>query len=142
MPAPYLLSAVSTAQLGASIVGMAVALRKGYFFDLPFMHGRPETVARESLLTGTALSAPVFMLVAQAGATANLARRPNLNAVRVIGAVGAIDVPGYLCERHVRRRLSPSGWDRWESPLIVASILLAGAMVVLARSAADDLRAA
>lgn len=123
-------------------MGMAVALRNGYYFDLPFMHGRPENVARESLFTGTALSAPVFMLVAQAGATANLARSPNLTAVRLIGVIGAIDVPGYLCERHVRRRLRPSGWDRLESPLIVASILLAGAMIVLARSAADDLRGA
>jgi hypothetical protein len=120
---------------------MAVAVRKGYFFDVPFIHGRPETVARESLVTGTALSAPVFMLVFQAVATATLARSPKLNAVRMIGVIGAIDVPGYLCERHVRRRLRPSGWDRLESPLIVGSILLAGAMTVLARSVADGFSA-
>jgi len=59
--------------------------------------------------------------------------------VRVIGVVGALDVPGYLSERLVRRRLSPSGWHPLESPLIVAEISLAAAMPLLAKRVAAKL---
>ncbi len=119
---------------------MVLALRRGYSFDVSFMRGHPDNVARESIFQGTALSAPVTTLVAQATATALLARRPSLNVVRVIGVVGALDVPGYLSERLVRRRLSPSGWHPLESPLIVAEISLAAAMPLLAKRVAAKLR--
>ena len=119
---------------------MAAAVRRGYFFDVPFMHGRPETVARESILMGTALSAPVIMLVVHAGATGILVRGESVMAARWIGGIGAVDVVGYLCERHVRLRLKPSGWDPVESPMIVTSILLAAALPVLARLSARSER--
>ena len=128
-----LLTTVSAAQLVSSVLGMALALRRRYSFDVSFMHGHPNNVARESIFQGTALSAPVTTLVAQAIATAVLSRRPSPIALRAIGVIGAFDVPGYLAERLVRRRLTPAGWDPLESPLILTEISLAAAMPLLAR---------
>lgn len=64
-----LLAAVSAAQLAFGLSGMAVAVRRRRAFDLPFWQGQEATVGRDSLLMGTALSAPVTMLGAQACAT-------------------------------------------------------------------------
>ena len=131
---------MSAAQLGSSVIGMVLALRRGYSFDVTFMRGHPDNVARESILQGTALSAPATTLVAQAIATTVLARRPSIVAVRAIGVIGALDIPGYLSERLVRRRLSLAGWDTLESPLIVVEVSLAAAMPWLARRVAAQVR--
>jgi hypothetical protein len=40
-------------------------------------------------------------------------------------------VAGYLAERLVRHRLTPSGWDAAESPVIVAGVSLAAAMALI-----------
>lgn len=129
-----LLASVSAAQLVFGVVGMMVAVRRKRFFDVPLvrMRGHPDAVLRESVFEGTALSAPVTMLVTQAAATTVLARRPSPTARRLLGALGLLDVPGYLSERLVRLRLSRSGWDRLESPLLVGGISLAAAMATLA----------
>jgi hypothetical protein len=133
-----LLASVAATHLASSLVAMAVAIRRRHAFDVPFLHGDSNNVPRESFLTGTAMSAPAFMLATQAAAIAVLVRRPSLNAVRVIGLLGVVNVPGYLSERLVRRRLSPSGWDRLESPLILSGILPAAAMALLARAMSRD----
>jgi hypothetical protein len=130
-----LLATVAATQLGLSVAGMALALRRGYPFDVPFMRGHPDDLARDSILMGTALSAPVVMLSMQAIAIAMIVRRESRIAARTLEIIGAINVPGYLSERHVRRRLTPSGWDALETPLILASLPLAAAMPLLARSA-------
>ena len=126
-----LLAAVSAAQLAFGLSGMTLAIRRRRAFDIPFWHGQQSTVSRDSLLMGTALSAPVMMLGAQAWATAALAWRPNLAAERVLGGLGAAMVAGYLSERLVRRRLLPSGWDAAETPVVAAGMSLAGAMALL-----------
>jgi pimeloyl-ACP methyl ester carboxylesterase len=97
------------------------------------MHGRADAIARDTILKGTALSAPVSNLLVQAALTAMVARRPSRGAARALGGLGALQVAGYLGERLVRRRLRPSGWDPVESPLVVAGIGLAGAMAALGR---------
>jgi hypothetical protein len=97
------LAAVSVAQLASGVGGMALAIRRRRAFDLPFWRGRDSAVARDSLLLGTALSAPVVMLGAQACATAALLRQPSATAERVLGGLGAVMVAGYLAERLVRR---------------------------------------
>lgn len=127
-----LLACVAATQLASALIAMALALRRGHSFDVGFMHGHPDTIVRESVLQGTALSAPVTMLVAQGAAVAVLARRPSTLAVRVIGILGALNVPGYLSERLVRRRLSLSGWESLESPLLGVGISLAALMAFLA----------
>jgi hypothetical protein len=140
------LAAASAAQLACGLRGMALALRRRHAFDIPFWRGQETTIGRDSLLMGTALSAPMVMLSAQAGATAVLLRRPDPAAERLLGGLGAAMVAGYLAERLVRRRLLPSGWDTAESPVIVAGIGLAAAMALLglrpartwARSGGDD----
>ena len=88
-------------------------------------------MSRDSLLMGTALSAPVMMLGAQAWATAALARRPNRAAERVLGGLGAVMAAGYLAERLVRQRLLPSEWDAAETPVVTAGMSLAVVMALL-----------
>ncbi len=123
-----MLAATSAAQLGCGIAGMAVALRRRHAYDFLFLHGRRESIARDSVLMGTALSAPVTMLTAQAVATVLSRRRHSRYPDLVLGALGATMVGGYLGERLVRLRLSRSGWDAVESPLVVAGLGLAAAM--------------
>jgi pimeloyl-ACP methyl ester carboxylesterase len=131
-----LLVAVSVAQLATNVTGLVVALRRRHPYDLFWMHGQAETVARDAILRGTALSAPVSNLLAQAAMTVLMARRPSRGAARALAGLGALQVPGYLGERLVRRRLRPSGWDAVESPLAAAGIGLAGAMAALGSRAA------
>ena len=126
-----LLAAVSAAQLACGLWGMAVAIRRRRAFDIPFWQGQESAVSRDSLLMGTALSAPVMMLGAQAWATAALARRPNPAAQRVLGGLGAAMAAGYLAERLVRQRLLPSGWDAAETPVVAAGMSLAVVMALL-----------
>jgi hypothetical protein len=135
-------AAVSAAQLAFGVSGMAVAIRRRRAFDVPFWHGQESTVGRDSLLMGTALSAPVIMLGAQAWATAALARCPNPAAERVLGGLGAAMVAGYLSERLVRRRLLPSGWDAAETAVVTAGMSLAAVMALLGlRSAGTQTKA-
>jgi len=132
MKASRLLAAVSAVQLGAGLGGMALAVRRRRAFDIPGWRGQQSTVGRDSLLMGTALSAPAAMLVTQAAATVALLRRPDAAApARVLGGLGTAMVAGYLLERLGRRRLRPSGWDAAESPAVIAGLSLAAAMAML-----------
>jgi hypothetical protein len=132
MKANRLLAAVSAVHLGAGLAGVALAVRRRRAFDIPGWRGQQSTVGRDSLLMGTALSAPAAMLVTQAGATVALLRRPDAPApARVLGGLGAAMVAGYLVERLGRRRLHPSGWDAAESPTVIAGLSLAAAMALL-----------
>ena len=132
MKANRLLAVVSAVQLGAGLAGMALAVRRRRAFDIPGWRGQQSTVGRDSLLMGTALSAPAAMLVTQAGATVALLRWPDAAApARVRGGLGAAMVAGYLVERLGRRRLHPSGWDAAESPAVIAGLSLAAAMALL-----------
>jgi hypothetical protein len=126
-----LLAAVSAAQLASGVVGMVLALRRRHPYDVFWMHGQAEQMARDILFRGTALSAPVSNLVLQAALTAVVAARPSRRAQQALGALGALLVPGYLGERLVRQRLGRSGWERLESPLLVVVIGLAVAMAAL-----------
>jgi hypothetical protein len=125
------LAAVSAAQLAAGLGGMTLAIRRRRAFDIPFWRGQESAVGRDSLLMGTALSAPVVMLGIQVCATAALVRGPNLAAERMLGGLGATMVAGYLAERLVRRRLLPSGWDAAETPVLTVGMSLAAVMAML-----------
>jgi energy-converting hydrogenase Eha subunit A len=127
-----LVAAVSAAQLFVGVAGQAIALRRRLPYDVGLvgMRGRPEHVARDSWLLGTALSAPVTMLGVQAVAAVRLAAGPSALATRVTGTLGAMMVGGYLAERVVRERLSVGAWDAVESPVAAAGLALAGAMVL------------
>jgi hypothetical protein len=129
------LAAVSAAQLASGVTGMVVALRRGHPYDAFWVHGRPAAIARGTLFKGTALSAPVSTLVTQAALTAAMARRPSRRVAQGLRIVGVTMVAGYLGERLVRQRLRPSGWDGFESPLIVAALGLSAGMAVLGRLA-------
>jgi hypothetical protein len=110
---------------------MVVALRRRHPYDVFWMHGQAEQMARDTLFRGTALSAPVSNLVLQAALTAVVAARPSRRAQQALGALGALWVAGYLGERLVHQRLGRSGWERLESPLLVVAIGLAVAMAAL-----------
>ena len=129
------LAVVSVAQLASGLAGMSVAVRRRHPYDFLMLHGSADSVRRDSILMGTALSAPVVMLAAQGVATARLVQQQSRRAERMLGALGALLVVGYLGETLVRRRLQPSGWDSVESPLAATSLALAAAMAVAARAA-------
>ena len=128
------LTVVSAAQLASGVAGMVVALRRVHPYDVFWMHGRPDAIARDSLFKGTALSAPVSTLVTQAALVAIMARHPSRRAAQGLRIVGVTMVAGYLGERLVRQRLRPSGWDAVESPLIVAALGLSVGMAALGSS--------
>lgn len=129
-----LLAAISAAQLACGLAGLVVGLRRRYPYEFLWLRGRRATVPRDSILMGTALSAPVTMLVAQTAMTVTLTRRTSERSVRGLGVLGAAMVIGYVGERHVRHRLGPTGWDVEETPLVVAGIGLAAAMAALGLS--------
>jgi hypothetical protein len=131
MAARQALVAVSAVQLAAGVAGQVIALRRHHPYDTPLMSGRPENVARDSVLSGTALSAPVVMLAAQAWAIGRLRARPADGARRALGGLGVTMVAGYLAERLCRRRLTPGGVDPVETPVVVVGLLGAAAMGVL-----------
>lgn len=126
------LVAVSSAQLAAGIVGQLVALRDRRAFDIALLgwRGRPERVARDSWLVGTALSAPVVMLSIQAASTVRLAAGPSAAATRVLGSMGATMTCASLLESEVRRALSPAGWNPRTTPVVATGVALAVAMAV------------
>ena len=126
-----LLVRISAAQLIAGVAGLAVAVARTRNYDIGFLRGHPEHVARDSMLMGTAYSAPLPMLVAQFVATRQLARGPDDGARRMLGMLGALMVPGYLMERYGRAHLRPGGFDPVETPVVVAGVGLAAAMAVL-----------
>lgn len=124
------LAGISAAQLGAGLLGTAVAIRRGHAYQFLMLHGDRDRVARDAMGMGTALSPPALMLVTQAAATARLLRTRTASAERLLGVLGAGMVIGYLGEDLVRRRLRPSGWDKLESPLAAVGLALAAAMAV------------
>jgi hypothetical protein len=128
------LAAVSAAQLAVGAGGLAVALRRGHAYDLPLLHGAPTTIARDAVLMGTALSAPVVMLAAHGVAVTRLLHGSAAGERRVLGGLGAVMVAGYAGESLVRQRLRPSGFDAVESPLVAIGIGLSAAMAVLGLS--------
>ena len=125
------LAAASAAQLAAGLAGLVVAVRRRRHYDVGFMKGDPEHVARDSLWAGTAYSAPVTMLAAQVWATARLRRGPDDLARRLLGLLGIVMVPGYLMERYCRAHLRRRGLDPVETPVVLAGLGLAAAMGVL-----------
>jgi hypothetical protein len=131
MDRDHTLGAASAVQLVAGITGMVIALRRRHPYHVPLLHGRPDNVARDSVVMGTALSAPVVMLTTQTFATIRVLRDGNARARHVLGVLGAVMVVGYLSEQLVRRRLRPSGWDSVESPLLLVGISSAAAMAAL-----------
>ena len=133
-----LLVAISAAQLAAASTGLVVALRRGRSWDirqpwLPWalLHGAPGHIGRDWLWSGTAYSAPAWVLAGQLWATRNLSTGPDDGARRMLGMLGALMTPGYLAERSVRAHLRPGGWDPVETPVVVAVTGLSAAMAVL-----------
>jgi hypothetical protein len=112
---------------------MAVAIRRQHAYEFLFLAGREDRVARDSLLLGTALSAPAAFLATQALAIRVLVEREDPDAVGILRLLGLTYVAGYLGERLVRERLRH--WEPVESSLAAAGIALAAAMAVGERAA-------
>jgi hypothetical protein len=77
------------------------------------------------------------MLAAQAWAIVALLRRPHAAAQRTLGGLGAAMTAGYLAERLVRQRLAPAGWDKAETPVVVAGISLSASMALIGLRPSD-----
>ena len=125
------LIAVSAAQLTANLAGQVVALRRRRAFDVPFMHGSPDHVGRDSWWFGTAYSAPSYMLAAQIWAITRLAAASDDRARGVLRLLGTRMIAGYLSERFSRRLLTPAGFDPVETPIVAAGLAGAVAMAVV-----------
>jgi hypothetical protein len=98
-----LLGVISAAQLGMGLVGLRKALRDGTEYDLDFTRGSPETMKRDLWFMGTNLSAPAWMLLAQALATVLLMTRHRSRAAKTLGILGAMMSLGYPAEKSVRQ---------------------------------------
>ena len=124
------LVAISAAQLAAGVVGQVIAVRDRKPFDMSLLgqRGRPEDVLRDSVFNGTALSAPLTMLLTQAVATVRLGKGPSAVAARTLGVLGATMTFGYLVEREFRSALSPEGLDPIVTPVAASGFALAIAM--------------
>ena len=83
-----LLALVSVGQLATGVAGMVVGLRRRRPYDVLWMHGTDDAIGRDVRFKGTALSAPVSMLVTQAAMTAAVARRPSRHASQALGGLG------------------------------------------------------
>src|SRR3712207_1244350 len=93
-----ILAAVSAAQLAIGLAGLSTALRRSEPYDLRFARGAAERIGRDQWITGTALSAPGVLLVAQAILTATVAWGPSRAAVRLLGLLGGVFAIGYALE--------------------------------------------
>jgi hypothetical protein len=110
---------------------MVVPLRRVHPYDVFWMRGQPDAIARDTLFRGTALSARCPRWVTQAALTAVMARHPSRRTARGLRIIGFTMVAGYLGERLVRQRLRPASWDALESPLIIAALGLSVGMAAL-----------
>ena len=124
------LVAISAAQLAAGVAGQVIAVRDRRPYDVALLgqRGRPEDVVRDSVFTGTGLSAPMTMLITQAVATVRLATGPSSLATRTLGVLGATMTCGYLVEREFRRAMTPTGLDPVVTPVAAGGFVLAAAM--------------
>jgi hypothetical protein len=120
------LAAVSAAQLATGVAGMVVALRREHPYEFLILRGRADKIARDSILLGTALSAPVAMLATQAVAIRSLLASDDPAAESIARLLGAVMVVGYLGEKQVRHRLRHP--DPVETTVAVTGIALAAAM--------------
>jgi hypothetical protein len=125
--------AVSAVQLTAGLVGQVVALRRRRPYDVPFMHGSPDHIARGSLWFGASYSAPVYMTGSQAYAVVRLARGPDERARKMLRLLGTSMISGYLLERFNRKLLTPGGFDPLETPIVAVGLAGSVAMAVLGR---------
>ena len=123
----------SVVQLASGVAGLVIASRRrlpadpvGVHLHLPRTH-----MVRNSLLLGTAESAPLVMMAAQAWATGRLMRGPDETARRALGALGAAMVGGYLIERG--SPLWPGHHERWSTAAFAVGLAASAAMAALAR---------
>ena len=124
-----LLGVISAVQLGLGLLGVRKALRDGTVYDLGFLRGSPATMKRDLWLMGTNLSAPAWMLLAQALATVLLMTRHRSRAAKTLGILGVMMGLGYAAEKSVRQ-----AWrhpNRSITALTVVAELLAVAMAWL-----------
>ncbi|TFV67754.1 UNVERIFIED_ORG: hypothetical protein E4P37_01285 [Bacillus sp. AZ43] len=133
MPHTSALVRAARIQLAAGLAGQVVALRRRLHYDVPVMTGSPDHVGRDSWWFGTAISAPSYMLAAQAWAIARLRRGPDERARQALRLLGTGMVAGYLSERLCRRRMTPAGVDPVETPIVLAGFGGAVAMALLSR---------
>jgi hypothetical protein len=127
------LVAVSSTQLAAQLVGHVVALRRRRHVDVPFLTVSPEHLVRDWLWFGTAYSGPPYLLGLHMWAIARLLRGPDDRARWVLRWLGSGLTLGYLSERWNRVRVTRSGFDPLETPIVVGGWSCAMAMAVIAR---------
>ena len=125
------LACVSGAQLGAGVLGMAIVVRRRHHYDFLFMRGRPERVRARHRAHGNRLLGATHDAHGAGGGDRAAVARTEPPGASVVAGLGIAMVPGYLGEKLVRRRLTPSGYDRVETPVVIAGITLASMTALL-----------
>jgi hypothetical protein len=122
------LAAVSTANLALGLAGLWAGIRKPDPYDFRIFRGSPRHIGAKQWLTGTALSAPGVMLVAQGAFIAWLLVKPGPAPVRALTILGAMMSLGYPIERGFARSLHELSL---QTPLAVAGEASSLAMVMV-----------
>ena len=95
-----ILASISLVQLIGQLVAARKAIRDHVPYDIPFMRGKAENVARDMWTIGTGLSAPWPVLAAHAAGTVLLLARPRQGLQRAMGWLGSRLHPGRALGTH------------------------------------------
>jgi uncharacterized membrane protein YraQ (UPF0718 family) len=123
------LAVASTVNLLFSVVGFRKAVQEKIPYDVGFMKGLAEHIARDQITLGSALSPPTIMMVAQAAGTARMFKNPGLAAARLLGVLGLAMSIGFSMERVFHE--SVRNPNRSTTPIVAGGESTAIVMAVL-----------
>jgi hypothetical protein len=123
------LAVASTLNLLFSVVGFRKAVQEKIPYDIGFMKGSAEHIARDQITLGSALSPPTLMMVAQAVGTVRMVKNPGPGAARLLGVLGLAMSIGFSMERVFHE--SVRNPNRSNSPIVAGAESTAIVMAVL-----------
>lgn len=123
------LAVASTLNLLFSVVGFRKAVQEKIPYDIGFMKGTAEHIARDQITLGSALSPPTIMMVAQAAGTARMFKNPGAGAARLLGVLGlAMSIAGSMERLFHESVRNP---NRSTTPIVAGEGSMAIVMAVL-----------
>lgn len=123
------LAVASTLNLLFSVVGFRKALKEKIPYDIGFMKGSAEHIARDQITLGSALSPPTLMMVTQAAGTARMFKNRGTGAASLLGVLGLAMSIGFSMERVFHE--SVRNPNRSITPIVAGGELTAIVMAIL-----------
>lgn len=123
------LAVASTLNLLFSVVGFRKAVQEKIPYDIGFVKGSAEHIARDQVTLGSALSPPTLIMVAQAAGTARMFKNPGADAARLLGVLGLAMSVGFSMERVFHESIRNP--NRSTTPIVVGGESMAIVMAVL-----------